>query len=184
MLKLVSKYSLRHLRVFTVDELVKFFKLKPSEAYRLLIEVRKIEPLEPISLNLLRLDYRVSVGVYGFYGEYEQLLDFDPDPLLAPSLVNEEFLNYLLFDLPQVLDYDRRPVLVLNFDERFSKWILEGLNYSLSILKRISVAYSVPVVVCCRKYIKLDTRADFIVYKRGEKTLVQVLPENSVLELK
>ncbi len=66
--------------------------------------------------------------------------------LKVPPLLDADFLEYLLLDLPRLLEEFRRGVLVEGLDERFTVHAGEGLSYAVSIMDRVGRVYAVPVV--------------------------------------
>ncbi len=71
--------------------------------------------------------------------------------LIVPPLLDEEFLEYLLFDVPRSLDGLRQAVVVEELDDRFTRDPEDGVRYALDILGRISRVYRVPVIVTGRE---------------------------------
>ena len=101
-----------------------------------------LKPLEVEVRLCENYGVRLGPGVFLVFG-----LELDEGYLGVPPLLDGDFLEYLLFDLPKTLDRGRRPVLVEDIVERFTRNVDEGVVYALDILFRVSRVYRIPVVV-------------------------------------
>jgi len=69
------------------------------------------------------------------------------EPLTVGGSRDDDFLWELLIEVPQLLEVERRPVLVEEPDARFSRHAREGVLYALDIMERVSSVYKVPFIV-------------------------------------
>ena len=174
-----------NLVLLTVEELkaLGFSELIP-EALRQKRVFKKPSP--PICVRVNRIDYLLPPTLTVILGEYGELLDFTPTPIEAPySLTDKSLVEYLLFDLPEVLENERSPVLVRDLSERFSTHVYEGVEYCLNILARVSKVYNVSTIVC-DKTLELPNKTaslTIIVGKINGKTVAQIAETNEIFYL-
>lgn len=136
-------FTLRHLKVFRREELAAIFgELAPGIEREL---SRAVFLLAPLTVKgwVCGREVLLTPGItYANYAALEV-----PGALAIPGLLDAEFLEYLLFDLPKMLEEERRAVLVEDLDARFTVHEEQGVQYALDILHRISSVYRVPVIV-------------------------------------
>ena len=163
----LEKLSLKHIKVLTVTEIAALFSISREEAYRI---KKNAEKLKESLLPLVAVGY--IAGEYKVYFPHglnlvwlpEFKLKLDPSPYESSDLLDEEYLRYLLLDLPRLLDRARKPVLILE-PNRFTRNEAEGLEYSLYILARIAYVYKIPVVLFTedkKLYEELRKRKEFV----------------------
>ena len=106
-----------------------------------------------------------------------------PAPFIVPDYLDEEFVRYVFSELPKLLERERRCVFIEDLDERFTKYVRQGLSYITDLLKRISTVYNVQVVVTGSPVLE-DVFEDwvnvFTVYRRGGGIYVLIKPDNTV----
>ncbi len=136
-------FTLRHLKVFRREELAAIFgELAPVLEKKLESVVVLLTPLY-VRAGICGRELLLSPGVTHVRGAALKLAG----ALQVPPLLDADFLEYLLFDLPRALEEERRAVVVEDLDGRFTVHAEEGVSYSLDILARVASVYRVPVVV-------------------------------------
>ncbi len=178
-----EKLSMRHLAMLYKEEvgeelLEEWMRAREAVRYSFLSPV-----VGEVVVNDLRLSLPYGLScIVDSYGYISVL----PEPIMVKDCIDHDFIRYLLYDLPKMLDEDRRPVLVEGFDERFTKNAVQGLIYAGDILKRVGIMYRVPVAVkCCINtlgYLKWVNT--YIIVKREGRTYLQQLPENIYFEVR
>ncbi|QOJ79376.1 hypothetical protein IG193_02630 [Infirmifilum lucidum] len=138
-----EQFSRTHLKVFRDVEIRSMFGELAEEVLAITRETTVLYLPLSVSVEFCGRSVYLPAGVSLASGVY---LDV-PGGLYVPELLDEEFLEFLLFDLPRSLDEARRPVVVEDIDQRFTRDVREGVLYALDILSRISVTYRVPVLV-------------------------------------
>ncbi|MEZ0345821.1 MAG: hypothetical protein ABWK01_04660 [Infirmifilum sp.] len=136
-------FSRAHLKVFRDEELRAIFGELADEASRISLETTVL--FQPLTTQVEVCSSRVILphGVILVSG-----IDLEiPRSFYVPAVLDGEFLEYLLFDLPRKLDVERKPVIVEDLDQRFTRDANSGIVYALDILRRIAATYKVPVVV-------------------------------------
>ncbi|RLE93306.1 MAG: hypothetical protein DRN04_07455 [Thermoprotei archaeon] len=161
----LEKLSKRHIKVLAVEEIASLFNVSLEEAYRL---KKRVEDFEDKSLPLIAV---CSIGVEEIYLPHGLNLIYslvepivEPKPVEIPELLDEEYLKYLLLEVPRKLDKVRKPVLIGEPD-RFTRNEVEGLEYSLYILIRIAYTYKIPIILVTedkRLYEELKERREFV----------------------
>lgn len=142
-----ESFSLTHLKVFRREELEGVFGDLWRDVWRLAgSHVVIFKPLF-VSIEVCGGEkVGVGPGVALVFG-----LDLRPGEWTSvPALLDGDFLEYLLFDLPKRLDGFRSAVLVESLGSRFTRDVEEGVSYALDILYRVSRVYRVPVIVLDR----------------------------------
>ena len=140
-----KRISLTHLKCFRRMELERW--LGREEAERLVEVARKhITAITPLYATLHFMGRRITLSpgpslVSGV--EFR----VTPEPLETLGELDEDFLYTLLFEVPEMLDVERRPVLVERLDERFTQRVEEGVRYALDVVERISRVYRIPFIV-------------------------------------
>ncbi|MEM0495058.1 MAG: hypothetical protein QXU72_07370 [Thermofilum sp.] len=136
-------FTLRHLKVFRREELEAIFgELAPSIERELSRALLLLAPLA-VRAQVCGREVLLAPGLTYVRGAALAV----PGALTVPGLLDADFLEYLLFDLPRVLEEGRRAVLVEDLDDRFTQHEEQGIRYALDILSRVASAYRVPVVV-------------------------------------
>ncbi len=139
-----ESFSLTHLKVFRREELEGVFGDLWQDVWRLAhSHVVIFKPLF-VDINLCDSeDVKVGPGVALIFG-----MDVWSDGWFSvPALLDGDFLEYLLFDLPKRLDEFRSVVVVEDVSSRFTRDVEEGVSYALDVLYRVSRVYRVPVLV-------------------------------------
>ncbi|MCC6002797.1 MAG: hypothetical protein LM590_00445 [Thermofilum sp.] len=136
-------FSLAHLKVFRREEVEKFMGDVAGELISLASNA--IIVFKPVRLEITFCGGRhvIPAGLTHVRGVQLEI----PGALYLPGYLDEEYLEYLLFDLPRELDERRNPVVVEDCHRRFTRWVQEGLVYSFDVLSRIARVYRVPVIV-------------------------------------
>jgi len=109
-----------------------------------------------------------------------------PAPLIVPDYLDGEFVKYVFFELPKLLERERRCVFIEDLDDRFTRSVRQGLLYITDLLKRISAAYNVQVVASGSSVLEEVFEGwtnVFTVYRRGGGIYVLVKPENIVRKI-
>jgi len=136
-------FSIAHLKVFRREELESFMGDLAEELLSLSEDT--IVVFSPLRLEVFFCGekYVLSPGLTHVRGTQIEVAN----GLYLPAFLDEEYLEYLLFDLPRELDKKRMPIVIEDFHKRFTRWVREGLMYSFDVLSRIARVYRVPVVV-------------------------------------
>lgn len=136
-------FSRRHLKVFRREELEEIFGEVAEDLAR--VAEATVVFSSPLSVEVEFCGNRYSLppGITHVRGASLSV----PRCTYVPEYLDEEFLEYLLFDLPRELDGTRAPVVVEDMPRRFTRWAREGVLYALDILSRVARVYRVPVVV-------------------------------------
>lgn len=136
-------FTLRHLKVFRREELEAIFgELAPSIERELGRTLLLLAPLT-VKARVCGRELLLTPGLTYVRGALLTV----PEAISVPGLLDADFLEYLLFDLPRVLEEGRRAVLVEDLDARFTRSEEQGVDYALDILSRVASVYKVPVVV-------------------------------------
>ncbi|AKG38702.1 hypothetical protein MA03_04620 [Infirmifilum uzonense] len=138
-----EEFSRVHLKVFREEEVRAIFGEMSEELLKLSRDTLVL--FQPLSVSVEFCGRKVSLpfGVSLASGVELEI----PGCIYVPALLDGEFLEFLLFDLPRKLDENRKPVVVEDVDQRFTRDVREGILYALDILDRISSTYRIPVVV-------------------------------------
>lgn len=138
-----EQFSRAHLKVFREAEVRAIFGQVAEEVLQMTRDVVVLFPPLIVHVELCGKSAYLPPGVSLASGAYLKV----PGGLYVPELLDGEFLEYLLFDVPRSLDEARRPIVVEDIDQRFTTDVREGVLYALDILSRISSTYRVPVLV-------------------------------------
>jgi len=136
-------FSLSHLKVFRREEIEKFMGDVAGELT--LLSENTVVVFSPIRLEVTFCGEKhvLSPGLTHVRGTQLEIAG----GAYLPAFLDEEYLEYLLFDLPRELDKKRVPIVVEDSHKRFTRWVHEGLTYSYDILSRIAKVYRVPIIV-------------------------------------
>ncbi len=139
-----ERFTAAHILVFTEEELASIF----GEAG---VRLRELAQHAETGFSDLVVELEACPGYHVPLRPCVALIAGIPlrleGGLTVPPLLDDEFLVYLLFDLPKTLDGLRRAVVVEDLDERFTRDVDDGIRYALDILGRVSRVYRVPVIV-------------------------------------
>lgn len=161
-----EQFSPVHLKVFREEELRAIFGEVAEEVARIAGQTIALFPPLAVKVEVCGRQVHLPQGL-SFASGVELNI---PDGLYVPALLDGEFLEFLLFDLPRKLDEARRAVVVEDLDQRFTRDVEEGVLYSLDILSRVSAVYRVPVLVHGSRHVEeLWGFAKSIVCVEGER---------------
>lgn len=136
-------FSRAHLKVFRVEEIQGIFGELSDEVLRVVKDTVVLFPPMSAPVEFCGKKVYLPYGV-SFASGVELGI---PDALYVPALLDGEFLEFLLFDLPKKLDERRRLIVIEDIDQRFTRYSKEGILYALDILERVASTYKVPVLV-------------------------------------
>lgn len=136
-------FTLRHLRVFRREELEAIFGDLSSSIERELSRAVLLQAPLTVRVVVCGKEVVLTPGITYVRGASLEV----PNSLPVPALLDADFLEYLLFDLPRLLEEKRQAVVVEDLDARFTVHEEHGVLYALDILYRVASVYGVPVVV-------------------------------------
>lgn len=176
-----------HLSLMYPSEVARFLGVEREEALKIIENARRSLAgwmPEPLSVKIGLIDYYLPPGLHLIIDKYGLLKEsISPAPFIVPDYLDEEFVRYVFFELPKLLERERRCVFIEDLDERFIRHARQGLVYMTDLLKRISTAYNIQVVVTGSPVLE-DVFEDwvnvFAVYRRGGGVYVLIKPDNIV----
>jgi len=176
-----EKLSPRHLSLLYREEVGDSL----LEEWRKARESVRFSLLRPISAVLTVYGLRINLP-YGLILANFSEFEVEPEALVVGDYTDEDFIRYILYDVPRLLDGSRRPVIVPELDERFSRNVIEGIVYSADILLRIGVAYRVPCIAVCSLHALNNIRyTEALLKLRHEgKVYIQRLSDNAFFEVR
>ncbi len=147
-----SGISRLHATWLSPTELAQITGLSVEEAEALKERVRVFISLTPLrcswGIEVLDTILPLIYGAHLLMGDVERFVKkIEPEVLWVPELLDEQYVNYLVYDLPKEIEENienRRPVAT--YVEAFTRDIEEGVRYALWTLHRIGVVYRIPVL--------------------------------------
>ena len=132
-----SGISRLHATWLSPTELAQITGLSVEEAEALKERVRVFISLTPLrcswGIEVLDTILPLIYGAHLLMGDVERFVKkIEPEVLWVPELLDEQYVNYLVYDLPKEIEENienRRPVAT--YVEAFTRDIEEGVRYAL-----------------------------------------------------